>query len=708
MPDKIITWPGKPYPLGATYDGKGVNFSLFSENAEKVELCFFDTDSKESRISVNERTHGSWHIYIPGAKPGQQYGYRVYGPYDPKNGYRFNPNKLLIDPYAKAINGEVIWNEALFGYIINHEDEDLSYSETDSAGFLPKSVVVDNAFDWQCDNLLNTPLHKTVIYELHTKGFTHLSPNIPDKIKGTYAGISHPDSIKYFKKLGITAIELLPVHEFIADGHLMDKGLTNYWGYNTIGYFAPEGKYSSAGTSGEQVKEFKEMVKTLHAEGIEIILDVVYNHTAEGNHLGPSLCFRGIDNVSYYRLTNDDKRYYMDYTGTGNTLNTVHPTTLRLIMDSLRYWVIEMHVDGFRFDEATTLAREFDDVDKWGSFFDILHQDPILSQVKLIAEPWDVGKNGFQVGNFPAGWMEWNAKYRDGMRQFWKGEDEMLAEFANRFTGSSDLYISDSRTPMASLNFITAHDGFTLLDLVSYNDKHNQNNGDNNEDGGDNNRSWNCGIEGPTDNEDINRLRKQQCRNFLTTLFLSQGVPMLIAGDELGRTQNGNNNSYCQDNETSWLDWDNKDDELISFCSQLIHFRLDHPVFCRKKWFQHKSIKGKEATDIEWFLPEGFPMTDEHWNSTNAKSLGIFLSGDQLNELSSKGEKIFDDSFYIILNSHYETVSYKIPDDKWGNNWFKIIDTYEGLFDLHEKTQIKASDEINVLGRSVIVLIRKK
>ncbi len=707
MADKTITWPGNPYPLGATYDGKGVNFALFSENAEKVELCFFDSNGKETRISVNERTHGSWHVYIPGLKPGQQYGYRVYGPYEPQNGYRFNPNKLLIDPYAMAINGEIEWNEAVFGYILNHKDEDLSYNETDSAPYIPKCVVIDNTFDWQGDRLLNIPLHKTVIYELHTKGFTHLAPNIPDSIKSTYAGISHPESIKYFQSLGISAIELMPVHQFVADGYLLDKGLTNFWGYNTIGYFAPDYRYSSSGKSGEQVKEFKEMVKTLHAAGIEVILDVVYNHTAEGNHLGPTLSFRGIDNISYYRLTEDDKRYYMDYTGTGNTLNTVHPTTLRLIMDSLRYWVTEMHVDGFRFDEATALAREFADVDKWSAFFDILHQDPILSQVKLIAEPWDVGENGFQVGNFPAGWMEWNAKYRDGLRQFWKGDDQMLPEFAYRFTGSSDLYVSDSRTPTASLNFITAHDGFTLMDMVSYNDKHNEANGDNNEDGGDHNRSWNCGAEGPTDNEEINKLRKQQIRNFLTTLFLSQGVPMLVAGDELGRTQKGNNNAYCQDNEISWLDWKIKDDELLEFCARLIHFRMDHPVFCRKKWFQHKSIKGKGVTDIEWFLPEGEPMTDEAWNTTYAKSLGIFLSGDELNELTEKGEKIYDDSFYIMFNSHYETVVYKLPAERWGRSWLKIIDTYEGSFDAEGKSQVKAGEEINVMGRSVMILMRK-
>lgn len=708
MSDKLISWPGNPYPLGALYNGTGVNFSLFSEHASEVELCLFDTLGKETRIKVTERTHGSWHIYIPGIKPGQEYGYRVNGPYEPKNGYRFNPNKLLIDPYAKAINGTIKWNDALFGFDLKHKDKDLSFSKTDSAPYLPKCVVVDRVFDWQSDNLLNIPLHKIVIYELHVKGFSRLAKNIPEDIKGTFAAISHPESIKYFQNLGVNAVELMPVHQFVADRHLLEKGLTNYWGYNSIGFFAPDARYSSSGKHGEQVNEFKEMVKTLHKNGIEVILDVVYNHTAEGNHMGPTLCFRGIDNISYYRLMEDDKSHYMDYTGTGNTLNSVHPTVLRLIMDSLRYWVTEMHVDGFRFDLATVLAREFDDVDKWGSFFDILHQDPILSQVKLIAEPWDVGNNGFQVGNFPAGWMEWNAKYRDCMRQFWKGDDEMIPEFANRITGSSDLYLSDSRTPMASVNFITAHDGFTLLDLVSYNEKHNEANRDENKDGEENNRSWNCGAEGPTNDEAINKLRKQQCRNFLTTLFLSQGVPMLVAGDELGRTQKGNNNAYCQDNEMSWIDWQNIDEELIEFTSRLIHFRLEHPVFCRKKWFQHKSIKGKDVTDIEWFLPEGEPMTEVHWTSTYAKSLGIFLSGDQLGAQTDKGENIVDDSFFVVFNSHHEPVVFKLPDDRWGPSWIKLIDTYYGSFDTEGKTEVKAGENIEIKERSIILLKQQK
>jgi isoamylase len=703
---EIARWPGKPYPLGATYDGIGVNFALFAEYAEKVELCLFSDEGEETRIRVTERTHNSWHIFLPGIKPGQQYGFRVHGIYDPKEGHRFNANKLLICPYANAINGTIKWNDALFAYKVNNRGEDLTFSENDSARFLPKCVVIDRVFNWEGDSLLRIPIHQTVIYELHVKGFTQLAKHIPEHVRGTYAGISHPESINYFKKLGINAVELMPIHQFVADRHLVDRGLTNYWGYNSIGFFAPDARYSSAGTLGDQVTEFKDMVKTLHREGIEVILDVVYNHTAEGNQMGPTLSFRGIDNFSYYRLVEDNKRYYMDYTGTGNTLNSVHPTVLRLIMDSLRYWVTEMHIDGFRFDLATALAREFHDVDKWGSFFDILHQDPILSQVKLIAEPWDIGENGFHVGNFPAEWMEWNAKYRDCMREFWKGDDARLPEFANRFTGSSDLYLDNWRTPVASINFITAHDGFTLMDLVSYNEKHNEANGDNNQDGENHNRSWNCGVEGPTNDEKINQLRKKQVRNFLTTLFLSQGVPMLLAGDESGRTQKGNNNAYCQDNEISWLDWENKDDELLEFTSKLIHFRLEHPVFCRNKWFQHKHIKAKGITDIEWFLPEGTTMSDEHWNETLAKSIGIFLSGDELNSWSKRGEKVLDDTFYVMFNSNAEPVLFTLPDEKWSKSWMKILDTHDGFFEPSgSDIIIEAGEMIEVKGRSTVLLI---
>jgi glycogen operon protein len=702
--EEITSWPGKPYPLGATYDGIGVNFALFAEHAESVELCLFDDYGSEKRIPVKERSHNNWHVYLPGIKPGQLYGYRVHGLFEPQNGQRFNPNKLLMDPYASSINGIIDWSDAIFPYIINDPNQDLSFSKTDSAPFMPKCVVIDKVFDWQGDTQLRIPLHKTVIYELHVKGFTKLAEHIPESMRGTYAGISHEESIKYLLNLGVNAVELMPVHHFVADRILVDRGLTNYWGYNTIGFFAPDARY--ARTHGNQVAEFKQMVKRLHKAGIEVILDVVYNHTAEGNQMGPMLSFRGIDNISYYRLTDNDKRYYMDYTGTGNTLNTVHPTVLRLIMDSLRYWVLEMHVDGFRFDLATVLAREFHDVDKWSSFFDVLHQDPVLSQVKLIAEPWDVGEDGFHVGNFPPEWMEWNAKYRDCMREYWKGDDELLPEFANRFTGSSDLYLDNWRTPVASINFITAHDGFTLMDLVSYNQKHNEANGDNNKDGEDNNRSSNYGVEGPTDNEEINLLRKRQVRNFLTTLFLSQGIPMLVAGDELGRTQHGNNNAYCQDNEISWIDWKGKDEKLMEFISKLIKFRLAHPAFCRDKWFKHKSIKG--VKDIEWFLPEGTVMTDESWSHSMAKSLGVFLSGSAMNLRDELGEMIIDDTFYIIFNSDPSSVIFNVPGEKWGKSWYKILDTYDGFFEPDTEEFILSPGEIiEARGKSVTLLINR-
>ncbi|WP_016777857.1 glycogen debranching protein GlgX [Anaerophaga thermohalophila] len=704
MSEKINAWPGRPYPLGATWDGKGVNFALFSDNAHGVELCLFDKDNNETRIKVYERTHNHWHIYIPGIKPGQRYGYRIHGPYEPVKGARFNPNKLLIDPYTKALDGTIKWNEALYGYQPGSEDEDLSFNEADSAPFVPKSLVVDDSFDWNGDRRLDIPQHETIIYEMHVKGFTKLAQQVPEKLRGTYAGLSHPESIKYLKNLGVNAVELMPVHQFVADHRLVKTGLTNYWGYNTIGFFAPDVRYASSGTTGEQVREFKQMVKDLHKSGIEVILDVVYNHTGEGNRMGPTLSFRGIDNMSYYRLSDEDPRYYVDYTGTGNTLNTVHPTILRLIMDSLRYWVTEMHVDGFRFDLAPVLAREFDDVDKWGSFFDVLHQDPVLSQVKLIAEPWDLGEDGFQVGNFPAGWMEWNAKYRDCMREFWKGDDEMLPEFANRITGSSDLYFDNWRTPTASINFITAHDGFTLLDLVSYNEKHNEANGEDNKDGEDHNRSWNHGVEGPTDDENISKLRKQQVRNFIATLFLSQGVPMLVAGDELGRTQKGNNNAYCQDNDISWIDWLNKDENLIEFTSKLINFRKKHPVFCRRKWFKYQPIKGKDITDIEWFTPEGEAMSEEHWNETFAKSLGVFLSGHGVRAVSDKGEPVVDDSFYIMFNSYHDVVQFSLPGEKWGKKWLKVMDTFNAEFNGEGIGEpLNAGQQVDANGRSVML-----
>ncbi|MFD2247176.1 glycogen debranching protein GlgX [Pontibacter ruber] len=704
--ENITVYPGSPFPLGATWDGNGVNFALYSENATAVELCLFNstTDEKEyAKVKLTERTHHVWHTYVPELKPGQLYGYRVHGPYEPHNGHRFNPNKLLIDPYAKAVSGTIEWHDALFSYDIGNPKEDISMSKTDSAPFIPKSVVVDPNFDWGNDKSPKIPYHKSVIYETHVKGFTKLHPDIPEEIRGTYAAIAHPATINYLKELGITAIELLPVHHFVTDRHLHENGLTNYWGYNSIGYFAPDVRYSSSGTLGEQVIEFKNMVKELHKAGIEVILDVVYNHTAEGNHMGPTLSFRGIDNASYYRLT-EDKRYYMDYTGTGNTLNAMMPSVLRLIMDSLRYWVLEMHVDGFRFDLASTLARELHEVDRLGSFFDIIHQDPVISQVKLIAEPWDIGEGGYQVGNFPAGWTEWNGKYRDCIRDYWRGAESMLAEFAERFTGSSDLYRDDYRRPTASINFVTAHDGFTLNDLVSYNEKHNEANGENNNDGESHNRSWNCGVEGPTDDPEVQKLRKQQKRNFLTTLFLSQGVPMLLAGDEISRTQKGNNNAYCQDNEISWVNWEAADKELLRFTQKLIHFYRKHPVFSRRGWFQGQPIKGIGIEDIAWFLPEGDEMSEEHWNNDFAKSMAVFLNGHGLRSKGPKGEHIVDDNFYVIFNAHHEPLEYKLPEKKYGQRWVKILDTHEGKVDENISTH-KHEEVVTVAGRSVVLLI---
>ena len=702
---KVTQYPGYPFPLGANWDGQGVNFALYSENATAVELCLFegeDDTTETARIRVKEQTNHIWHVYIPGLKPGQLYGYRVYGPYEPQNGHRFNPAKLLIDPYAKAISGTIQWNDALFGYEMGHPDEDQSFSDLDSAPFIPKSVVIDPRFDWEGDKLPRISYHRSVIYETHVKGFTKLHPAIPEEIRGTYAAIAHPVTLQYLKELGITAIELMPVHHFVTDKFLNDKGLTNYWGYNTIGFFAPDVRYASQGTRGEQVYEFKHMVKELHKAGIEVILDVVYNHTAEGNHLGPTLSFRGIDNLSYYRLT-DDKRFYMDYTGTGNTLNAMMPNVLRLIMDSLRYWVLEMHVDGFRFDLAASLARELHEVDRLGSFFDIIHQDPVISQVKLIAEPWDIGEGGYQVGNFPPGWAEWNGKYRDCMRDYWRGAESMLGEFALRFTGSPDLYEDNNRHPTASVNFVTAHDGFTLHDLVSYNDKHNEANGENNNDGENHNRSWNCGTEGETNDESIVALRQKQVRNFLATLFLSQGVPMIVAGDELGRSQGGNNNAYCQDNEISWLNWEKGDSDLLTFSKKLIHFCKRHPVFNRRKWFKGRPYKGVGIEDIAWFRPDGQEMSEENWRDDFAKTLGIFLNGKAIPSPGPKGEKILDDNFFLIFNAHYEAITFKLPPLKFGRRWTKVMDT--ALNYLEETGDIcNAGKPIQVEGRSVVLL----
>ncbi|QEK51046.1 glycogen debranching protein GlgX [Pedobacter aquae] len=700
----IKVYPGKPYPLGATWDGKGVNFTLYADNATGVDLCLFNTTKDETesvKIRIKERTHQIWHCYVPDIEPGQLYGFRVYGPYEPANGHRFNPHKLLIDPYAKAIAGTIQWHNALFAYQVGHEDEDFSFSEEDSAPYIPKAVVIDPAFDWEDDKSPNTSMHKSIIYETHVKGFTMQHPDISEEIRGTYKALAHEATIAYLTDLGITAVELMPVHHFVSDKNLHDQGLNNYWGYSTIGFFAPDVRYSSSGVLGQQVREFKEMVKALHKAGIEVILDVVYNHTAEGNHLGPTLSFKGIDNCSYYRLT-ENPRFYMDYTGTGNTLNARLPNVLRLIMDSLRYWITEMHVDGFRFDLASTLARELHEVQKLSSFFDIIHQAPIISQAKLIAEPWDVGEGGYQVGKFPPGWAEWNGKYRDCIRDYWIGADSMLGEFADRFTGSSDLYQDDYRKPTASINFITAHDGFTLHDLVSYNEKHNEANGENNQDGESHNRSWNGGAEGDTDDEAIISLRNQQKRNFLTTLFLSQGVPMIVAGDEFGRTQQGNNNAYCQDNEISWLNWDNMDHELQQFTASLIRLRKEHPTFCRRKWFQGMPVKGIGLEDIAWFLPEGIEMDDEHWQHDFARSLAVYLNGKGIRSLSEQGEKIIDDDFYVMFNAHHDTIIYHLPPDKYSKKWLKVLDTSEATFD--EETVLQSEDEIPVKGRSVVLL----
>jgi isoamylase len=698
----LKNFPGQPYPLGATWNGAGVNFALYANHATGVELCLFKTtaDTKEwHRIKIVERTHQVWHTYIPDLEPGQLYGFRVSGAYEPSQGNRYNSNKLLIDPYAKAISGTIKWNDALFGYDLNSDEQDLSFSKSDSAAFIPKSVVIDSRFDWGNETPLKVPYHKSIIYEAHVKGFTKLQAAIPEKIRGTYAGIAHPVTIDYLKKLGVTAIELMPVHHFVADRHLVEKGLTNYWGYNTIGFFAPDVRYSSSGTIGEQVLEFKNMVKALHVGGIEVILDVVYNHTAEGNGLGPTLSFKGIDNLSYYRLM-DDQRYYNDYTGTGNTLNANLPSVLRLMMDSLRYWITEMHVDGFRFDLASTLARELHEVNRLSAFFDIIHQDPIISQVKLIAEPWDIGEGGYQVGKFPPGWLEWNGKYRDCVRDYWRGADSMLGEFALRFTGSPDLYEGDYRTPTASVNFITAHDGFTLHDLVSYNEKHNEANGEANNDGESNNRSWNCGAEGNTDDESIHQLRNRQKRNMLATLFLSQGIPMLLAGDELSRTQEGNNNAYCQDNEISWINWNSIDDQLLNFVQRLISLRKEHTVFSRRKWFQGQKVKGRGLDEINWFLPEGSEMTDEHWQKDFAKSLGVFLNGKGIHTRDEMGNRIIDDSFYIIFNAHHECLDFKLPSSAHGLAWEVVLNTAN---DTTELLTYKADEIINAEGRALIL-----
>jgi isoamylase len=691
--------PGKAYPLGATWDGKGCNFALFSANADKVEICLFDDgDGRQeiTRLWMSEHTDQVWHTYLPGIKPGQLYGYRVHGSYEPEAGMRFNAAKVLLDPYAKAINGTIDYDDALFGYIIGDDAADLSGDERDSAPFIPKCVVIDPTFDWEDDRPPGIPWYKTFIYELHVKGFTALHPEVEPEKCGTYAGLIHPAVIEHLKALGVTAVELMPVHHSIPERHLLAKGLTNYWGYNSIGYFAPDDRFCPHCERGEQVREFKEMVKALHKEGLEVILDVVYNHTAEGNQLGPTLSFRGIDNQAYYRLDQDNLRNYTDYTGTGNTLNMMHPRVLQMIMDSLRYWVLDMHVDGFRFDLAAALAREMHDVDRLGAFFDIVHQDPIISQVKLIAEPWDLGEGGYQVGNFPILWAEWNGKYRDTVRRFWRGDNEQVGDLAYRLTGSSDLYQLDGRRPSASINFVTCHDGFTLNDLVSYNEKHNEANGEENRDGMVENLSWNCGVEGPTDVPEIKSLREQQKRNFIATLFLSQGVPMLLAGDEMGNTKQGNNNSYCQDNEISWLNWipAKEGRDLLEFCRYASALAGQHPVLRRRRFFLGRKISGSEIEDLTWFVPDGREMEDADWGNPDLQCFGFRLAGDAMVEVDEEGNEIRDDTLLILLNAGSEPVSFVLPGGKPDGPWKLVLDTRDNTGRERSGTDVKGKYEL--------------
>jgi glycogen operon protein len=701
-------WRGQPYPLGATWDGSGVNFALFSEHASGVELCLFDDkDSRHqiARIPVKERTDLVWHAYIPELRPGQLYGYRVHGAYEPQKGHRFNPAKLVLDPYGKAVSGRIQWDDTLYGYKVGHPDADLSKDDRDSAPFIPKSVVIDPAFDWEGDSAPRTPWHETIIYEIHVKGLTARHLGVPENLRGTYAGFIYPPVLDYLRSLGITAVELMPVHQFVADRHLAERGLTNYWGYNSIGFFAPEARYSSSGTLGQQVSELKHMVKALHRGGIEVILDVVYNHTAEGNHLGPTLCYRGIDNSAYYRLTADKPRYYVDYTGCGNTLNMVHPRPLQLIMDSLRYWVLDMHVDGFRFDLAAALAREFHEVNRLGAFFDVIHQDPVISQVKLIAEPWDLGEGGYQVGNFPVGWAEWNGKYRDTIRKYWKGERGQVSELAYRLTGSSDLYQSDGRRPYASINFVTSHDGFTLVDLVSYNGKHNEANGEENRDGTDDNLSWNCGVEGATADPSVIALRERQMRNFLTTLLVSQGVPMICGGDEVGRTQRGNNNAYCQDNEVSWFDWnlDPPRQRLLDLTRRLIRLRLEHPELHRRKFFQGRPLCAANMKDLVWIRPDGGEMSDGEWRDTTRRAFGYRLCGLAMDEVNERGEPITDDTLLILFNAGAEKVQFVLPDAHPGKSWELLVDTTAGE-ETAEPRRFDVGSKLELLERSMMLL----
>ncbi|MGI5163706.1 glycogen debranching protein GlgX [Spirillospora sp. CA-253888] len=694
-------WPGEPYPLGATWDGTGTNFALFSEVAHRVELCLFEPGGRETRFDLQEVDGFVWHGYLPGVGPGQRYGYRVHGPHDPARGHRCNPAKLLLDPYGKAVEGGVRWHESLFSYRFTDPD---ALNADDSAAYMPKNVVINPFFDWGDDRPPRTPYHETVIYEAHVKGLTKLHPGVPEEQRGTYAGLAHPVMVEHFRDLGVTAVELMPVHQSVPEHAMVARGLTNYWGYNTIGFLAPHNAYSASGQRGEQVLEFKAMVRALHEAGIEVILDVVYNHTAEGDHLGPTLSFRGIDNAAYYRLRDDDKRYHLDYTGCGNSLNVRSPHALQLIMDSLRYWILEMHVDGFRFDLASALARELHDVDRLAAFFDLVQQDPVVSQVKLIAEPWDVGEGGYQVGNFPPLWTEWNGKYRDTVRDFWRGSYATMPEFASRLTGSSDLYEHSSRRPFASINFVTCHDGFTLTDLVSYDHKHNEANGEGNRDGTDDNRSWNCGHEGPTDDPVILARRARQRRNLLATLFLSQGVPMLSHGDELRRTQHGNNNAYCQDNETAWVRWDGGDDDL-EFVRVLSRLRQDHPVFRRRRFFKGVSPGAEPLADLVWLTPAGGPMTDHDWHAGYAKSLGVFLNGEAITEPDPRGRRVSDDSFLLLVNAGAEAMAFTLPGGEYGDRWEYVLDT-DTARTRDTGRGLKAGDRVELTDRSLVLLRR--
>jgi isoamylase len=708
------SWPGTPFPLGAAYDGTGTNFSLFAEGADQVELCLFDDAGAEERVTFREVDGHVWHAFLPGVGPGARYGYRVHGPWDPAKGLRWNPAKLLLDPYARAIDGEVDWSPACFAH--DQSDPDgARRNDDDSAPHVPRSVVHNPYFEWGNDRSPVTPMHETVIYEAHVKGMTQLHPDVPEAIRGTYAGLAHPSIVEHLLSLGVTAIELQPVHQFVHDAHLVERGLRNHWGYNSIGFFAPHNGYASGAGDGGlgpggQVQEFKGMVRTLHEAGLEVILDVVYNHTAEGNHLGPMLSFKGIDNVAYYRLVAEDPRFYFDYTGTGNTLNMRHPHVLQLVLDSLRYWVTEMHVDGFRFDLASALARGLHEVDRLSAFFDLIQQDPVVSQVKLIAEPWDVGEGGYQVGNFPPLWSEWNGDYRDTVRDFWRGEPGTVDGFATRFTGSADLYQSDSRHPVASINFVTAHDGFTLRDLVSYDAKHNEANGEENADGENHNRSWNCGVEGPTDDPDVEALRGRQQRNLLTTLALSQGVPMVLMGDEVGRTQQGNNNAYCQDNELTWFDWSlveaDTGADLLDDARRLLALRRDHPVFRRRRWFVSRSIRGSAAHDIAWLRPDGLEMSDEDWSTSFARAIGVFLNGNAIPWPGPRGETVVDEDFLVLFNAGSEPLAWVLPGEPFGACWEPVLDTASRPMFADAAELRPAGDTIALVDRSVVVLRR--